>query len=139
MDVLRPTVENALRSSVYLVDPGVQQHRHPGFARGGTMEKIEITLGEILLFDKKLPPGVYIVWNNELEEPVYIGNTIIGCDRQIIEHWKGGPFADLGFNAAMHQAEPYCLDWTVEVFAAAESDSGELERDLRGKHSPQIH
>ena len=138
MDVLRPTVENALRSSIYLIDPGVQQ-RHPGVARGGTMEKIEMTLGEILLFDKKLPAGVYILWNNELEEPVYIGNTVIGCDLRIIEHWKGGPFADLGLNAAMHHAEPYCLDWTVEVYAAAERDSSELERNLRGKLSPQIH
>lgn len=103
------------------------------------MEKIEINLGEILLFDKKLPPGVYIVWNNELEEPVYIGNTIIGCNQRIIEHWKGGPFADLGLNAAMHLAEPYCLDWTVEVYASAEKDLSELERALRDKLSPQIH
>ena len=103
------------------------------------MEKTEVTLGEILLFDKKLPPGVYIVWNNELEEPVYIGNTIIGCNLRIIEHWKGGSFADLGLNAAMHHAEPYCLDWTVEVYTEAESDLSELEKNLRSELLPQIH
>jgi hypothetical protein len=103
------------------------------------MERIESTLGEILIFDKKLPPGVYIVWNDELSDPVYIGKTIIGCDQRIIEHWKGGPFADLGLNAALHHAEPYCLDWTVEVYASAENDSGELERHLLSKLSPQIH
>ena len=48
------------------------------------MQNIVVSLGDILLFDAMLPPGVYIVWNGELTQPVYIGKTIIGCDQRTL-------------------------------------------------------
>ena len=104
------------------------------------MQNIVVSLGDILLFDAKLPPGVYIVWNGELAQPVYIGKTIIGCDQRIIEHWRGGPSADVALNAVMHGSEPYCLDWTVEVFPSFKGRAAEeLEQGLLSKFSPQLH
>lgn len=104
------------------------------------MKNLIVTLGDILLFDAKLPPGVYIVWNAELEQPVYIGRATIGCDQQIIDHWRGGPTADRGLNSAMHGSEPYSLDWTVEVYPAYESQaSAELELGLLRRFSPMAH
>ena len=101
------------------------------------MKNIVVTLGDILLLDAKLPSGVYIVWNAELEQPVYIGRATVGCDQQIVEHWHGGPTADRGLNSAMHGSEPYCLDWTVEVYPAFESHAAvELEQGLLGKLPP---
>ena len=100
------------------------------------MSNIVVTLGDILLLDAKLPPGVYIVWNAELEQPVYIGRATVGCDQQIVEHWHGGPTADSGLNSAMHGSEPYYLDWTVEVYPAFESQAAEqLDQGLLGKLS----
>ena len=101
------------------------------------MKNLIVTLGDILLFDAKLPPGVYIVWNAEHEQLVFIGRATIGCDQQIIEHWRGGPTADRGLNTMMHGSEPYCLDWTVEVYPSYESqESAELEQGLLGRLSP---
>ena len=101
------------------------------------MKKLTVTLGDVLLFDTKLPPGVYIVWNGEFEQPVFIGRATIGCDEQIIEHWRGGPTADRGLNTVMHGSEPYCLDWTIEVYPAyASQESVELEQGLLGRLSP---
>ena len=104
------------------------------------MQNLIVTLGDILLFDAKQPPGVFIVWSSELPQPVFIGKTIIGCDQQIIEHWRGGPSADAALNAAMHRSEPYCLDWTVEVFPSFDSSATvDLEQGLLSKLSPQLH
>lgn len=101
------------------------------------MRKIVVTLGDILLFDAKLPPGVYIVWNAELDQPVYIGRATVGCDQKITEHWRGDPTADRHLNFVMHGSEPYCLDWTVEVYPIFESRAAEeLEQGLLGKLSP---
>ena len=101
------------------------------------MRNIVVSLGDILLFDAKLPPGVYIVWNAELEQPVYIGRATVGCDQQIAEHWHGGPAADRGLNSVMHGSEPYCLDWTVEVYPVFEGQAAEeLVQGLLGKLSP---
>ncbi len=103
------------------------------------MKNLIVTLGDILLFDAKLPPGVYIVWNAELEQPVYIGRATVGCDQQIVEHWHGGPTADRDLNSAMNSSEPYCLDWTVEVYPAFERHSAvELEQGLLGKLPPLL-
>ena len=101
------------------------------------MKNIVVTLGDILLLDAKLPPGVYIVWNAELEQPVYIGRATVGCDQQIVEHWHGGPSADRDLNSAMHGSEPYCLDWTVEVYPVFErQEAANLEQGLLGKLFP---
>lgn len=104
------------------------------------MQNLTVTLGDILLFGTKLPPGVYIVWNAELDQPIYIGRAIVGCDQRIIEHWHGGPTSDKGLNSVMHKSEPYCLDWTVEVYPAFESgEITELERELLGQLAPLLH
>ena len=48
--------------------------------------------------------------------------------------------ADAALNAAMHGSEPYCLDWTVEVYPSFESRAAEeLEQGLLSKFSPQLH
>ena len=80
------------------------------------MDGFSLTLGEILLFDAKLPPGLYIIWDNESPHPVFLEKTMMGCDERIVEQWQGGPGANRDLNAAMHDAEPYCLEWAVDVY-----------------------
>ena len=103
------------------------------------MEGIRVTLGEVLLFESKLPPGVYLLWENESSHPVYIGKSLIRCDQRLIEHWQGGRYANRELNAAMHLHEPYCLDWIVEVYPLQDmQNAGQLEKQLLEKFTPLL-
>lgn len=101
------------------------------------MEGIRMRFGEVLLFEAKLPPGVYLLWENESSKPIYIGKSMIRCDQRLLEHWHGGRYANGDLNAAMHRLEPYCLDWIVEVYPSVDMQKTvELEKQLRGDFPP---